>query len=76
MTTTPLSQDQLNDLRRRVLAGEDVSKEEYAALIQSLRQRRSGDVAASAEKKATAAKKTSTKEAKPAVELPDLLKDL
>lgn len=61
----------LNDLRRRVLAGEDVSVEEYAALIQSLRARRAGDVAAFAEKKSSKKKSSS-----PAVELPDILKDL
>lgn len=61
----------LNDLRRRVLAGEDVPVEEYAALIQSLRARRAGDVAASAEKKSSKKKSSS-----PAVELPDILKDL
>lgn len=63
----PYTHEQLNDLRQRVLAGQDVSVEEYAALIQSLRSRRAGDV----EKAATA-----KKSAKPVVELPDLLKDL
>lgn len=62
----PYTHEQLNDLRQRVLAGQDVSVEEYAALIQSLRSRRAGDV----EKAAT------KKPAKPVVELPDLLKDL
>lgn len=63
--------EQLNDLRQRVLAGQDVSVEEYAALIQSLRARRSGDVEKSAEKKAAAGRAP-----KPVVELPDALKDL
>jgi hypothetical protein len=67
-----LPQDQLNDLRQRVLAGQDVSVEEYHILISSLRQRRSGDVTASAEKKAAHA----TKSAKPTVELPDIFSDL
>lgn len=65
--------EQLNDLRQRVLAGQDVSVEEYAALIQSLRQRRSGDVERAQEKAAT---KRAPKASKPEVELPDLLKDL
>lgn len=66
--------EQLNDLRQRVLAGQDVSVEEYSALIQSLRQRRMGDVEKAAEKKATT--KRAPAAAKTPVELPDLLKDL
>lgn len=63
--------EQLNDLRQRVLAGQDVPVEDYAALIQSLRQRRTGEVAASAARN-PAAKKS----AKPEVTLPDCLSDL
>jgi hypothetical protein len=63
--------EQLNDLRQRVLAGQDVSIEEYAAIIQSLRARRTGDVEAAVAKKASR-----TKSPKADVELPDLLKDL
>jgi hypothetical protein len=70
--TTP---EQLNDLRQRVLAGQDVSIEEYALLIQSLRARRSGEVTASAERKA-AASKSPAKPAKAPVALPDILADL
>jgi hypothetical protein len=66
--------EKMNDLRSRVLAGQDVSVEEYAALIASLRERRSGDVVASAAKKAAATK--APKADKPTVTLPDLLKDL
>lgn len=69
-----LTHEALNDLRSRVLAGQDVSVEEYAALIASLRERRSGDVTASAVKKAAATK--APKADKPTVILPDLLKDL
>jgi hypothetical protein len=71
-----LTHEALNDLRSRVLAGQDVSVEEYALLIASLRERRSGDVAASAAKKAASSTSTSTKAPKTPVELPDLLKDL
>jgi hypothetical protein len=66
-----LTHEALNDLRSRVLAGEDVSVEEYTTLISSLRQKRTGDVVAAAVKKSAATKPT-----KPQVELPDLLKDL
>lgn len=48
--------ERLNDLRQRVLAGEDVSTDEYKEIIQSLRSKRTGDITASAEKKATKAK--------------------
>ena len=44
--------ERLNDLRQRVLAGEDVTIEEYTEIIQSLRAKRNGDLVASAEKKA------------------------
>lgn len=46
--------ERLNDLRQRVLAGEDISIAEYTEIIQSLRAKRHGDVTASAEKKASA----------------------
>lgn len=45
--------ERLNDLRRRVLDGDSVSIEEYRELIQSLRAKRTGDIAVAAEKKAT-----------------------
>ena len=61
----------LNDLRARVLAGQDVSVEEYRALIQAKRSQRTGDVTAAATKKAAAGTAP-----KPQVELPDSLKDL
>lgn len=60
--------DRLNDLRQRVLAGEDVSADEYKEIIQSLRNKRLGDLQVSAEKKA----KTKA-EAKPPVNLDELL---
>jgi hypothetical protein len=46
--------ERLNDLRQKVLAGEDVTIEEYTEIIQSLRAKRSGDLVISAEKKAVA----------------------
>lgn len=46
--------ERLNDLRQKVLAGEDVSIEEYTEIIQSLRAKRNGDLVQSAEKKAKA----------------------
>lgn len=61
--------ERLNDLRQRVLAGEDVSLDEYREIIQSLRAKRSGDITDAAVKKATKAKT----EAKPAVDLDTLL---
>lgn len=61
--------ERLNDLRQRVLAGEDVSMDEYREIIQSLRAKRSGDITDAAVKKATKAKA----EAKPAVDLDTLL---
>lgn len=71
----PLTHEALNDLRARVLAGEDVSVEEYAELINTQRIIRAGAVTdAAAKKAATPAKKSSTPKAP--VDLPDLLKDL
>lgn len=64
----PTEAERLNDLRQRVLAGEDVSTDEYREIIQSLRSKRMGDLQESAEKKAKA--KTETK---PPVNLDDLL---
>lgn len=46
--------ERLNDLRQRVLAGEDVTTEEYTEIIQSLRRKRTGDLEVSATKKAEA----------------------
>jgi hypothetical protein len=69
--TTQYSPEQLNDLRQKVLAGQDVSVEEYAAIITSLRQKRTGDVAAAHEAKV---KKTPT--SKTPVELPEIFNDL
>ncbi len=61
--------ERLNDLRQRVLAGEDVSLEEYREIIQSLRAKRTGDLVDSAAKKAAKAKDS----AKPPVDLDTLL---
>ena len=61
--------ERLNDLRQRVLAGEDVSLEEYREIIHSLRAKRTGDLVDSAAKKAAKAKDS----AKPTVDLDTLL---
>lgn len=61
--------ERLNDLRQRVLAGEDVSVDEYREIIQSLRNKRMGDLQESSAKKTAKAKDT----AKPAVDLDTLL---
>ena len=66
-----LTHEALNDLRSRVLNGEDVSVEEYRELIAAQRQKRSGDVVAAATREAAAGKAP-----KPVVELPDALKEL
>lgn len=66
-----LTHEALNDLRNRVLSGQDVSVEEYAALINAQRQKRTGDVTAAAVKKAATGRAP-----KPVVELPDAFKDL
>ena len=51
--------EQLNDLRQRVLAGEDFSAEEYGNIIRAYRANRLAAVSASAPKtKAAAASKT------------------
>ena len=42
--------EQINDLRKRVLAGEDVSPDEYREIIQAYRAQRLGAVTASAPK--------------------------
>lgn len=42
---SPSTPERLNDLRKRVLAGDDVSVDEYRELIAALRQKRSGDLA-------------------------------
>jgi hypothetical protein len=60
--------ERLNDLRQRVLAGEDVSLDEYREIIQSLRAKRKGDITDAAVKKASKAKETA-----PAVDLDTLL---
>lgn len=63
--------ERLNDLRQRVLAGEDVSLDEYREIIQSLRAKRTGDITDAAAKKAT---KASTAKGKaPPVDLDSLL---
>lgn len=61
--------ERLNDLRQRVLAGEDVSIDEYREIIQSLRNKRMGDLQESSAKKAAKSKDS----AKPAVDLDTLL---
>lgn len=61
--------ERLNDLRQRVLAGEAVSMDEYREIIQSLRNKRMGDLQESSAKKAAKAKDP----AKPAVDLDTLL---
>lgn len=71
----PLTHEALNDLRARVLAGEDVTVEEYAELINTQRIIRSGAVVAAAARKAANPKKSSSSTKAP-VELPDALKDL
>lgn len=71
----PLTHEALNDLRARVLAGEDVSVEEYAELINTQRVIRAGAVTDAAAKKAANPKKSSAPSKAP-VDLPDLLKDL
>lgn len=73
MDTQSTTPEQLNDLRARVLAGQDVSVDEYRTLIMSLRQQRSGDIER-AQVKSPTAKRALTP--KVAVELPDILKDL
>jgi len=62
-TTSPLpplhTVEQLNDLRTRVLAGEEFSAEEYGAIIRAYRANRLAAVSTSAPKtKAAAAAKT------------------
>lgn len=73
MTTLSTTPEQLNDLRARVLAGQDVSVDEYRTLIISLRAQRSGDIEKAATKSPTA-KRALTPKAP--VELPDFLSDL
>ena len=55
--------EQINDLRKRVLAGEDVSPDEYREIIQAYRAQRLGAVTASAPK--TTAPAASAKSAAP-----------
>ena len=69
-----LTHEALNDLRSRVLNGEDVSVEEYAALIAAQRAIRAGAVTSAAEKKAATTK--APKATKAPVDLPDILKDI
>lgn len=66
--------DNLNDLRQRVLAGENIPPEEYAEIIASLRAKRLGDVTISSEKKASAAK--AKKPAAAPVDLDSLFRDV
>ncbi|HYE38175.1 hypothetical protein [Methylocaldum sp.] len=62
---------ELNDLRRRVLAGEQVSTEELAAGIKAIRQGRASAMAAKAKAPAKRKKKLSEEEAE--AELDNLL---
>lgn len=55
--------EELNDLRKRVLAGEDFPAEEYRKIIQAYRANRLGAVAASAPK--TKARAAATTKAAP-----------
>lgn len=55
--------DELNDLRQRVLAGEEFSSEEYSKIIQSYRANRLAAVTSSAVK--TRAKAAATTKAAP-----------
>lgn len=75
MTThPPTTPEQLNDLRARVLAGQEVSVDEYRTLILSLRAQRAGDIEkANASKPAGKAKSLTPKKE---VTLPDILGDL
>jgi len=47
-----MSVELLNDLRRMILAGEDVSDDELARAVETLRSSRNGAVVAKAEAKA------------------------
>lgn len=58
-----LDADKLNDLRQRVLAGEELSTEQYTQVIQAYRAQRLGAVSAGAEK--TKAKAASAAKAAP-----------
>lgn len=71
---TQLTTDQLNDLRQRVLAGQEVSVDEYHTLILSLRAQRSGDLERANASKKAGAPKSLTPKAK--VALPDIFNDL
>jgi hypothetical protein len=76
-TAAPSAQptsEQLNDLRARVLAGQEVSVDEYRILITSLRAQRSGDLERGNAAKRAGAPKSLTPKAK--VELPSLFDDL
>jgi hypothetical protein len=63
-TTAPLplpTAEELNDLRKRVLAGEEFSSEEYSRIISAYRAHRMGAVSAAAPKaKAKAAAKAAS----------------
>lgn len=71
--TTSTTPEQLNDLRQRVLAGQDVAVDEYRTLIMSLRQQRSGDIEKAATRTPTAKRALTPKTP---VELPDIFDDL
>jgi hypothetical protein len=47
----PLSNAELNDLRARALRNEPIDKEQYRRVIESLRTKRSTDIAKASEKK-------------------------
>lgn len=70
-TATP---EQLNDLRQRVLAGQDVSVEEYRILLSSLRAVRSGDIERGNTTKRAGTAKALTPKA--TVALPSIFDDL
>ena len=53
-TSPPLTFAQLTDLRSRVLAGEEVSSEEYRTVLETIRRARSAAPAARGRKAATA----------------------
>ena len=76
MTQPPsdMSLDEINDLRRRALAGEKITLSEYSAFIKAFRQRRAETIKKKAEKPLKPSKPE--KPSKPKVELPDFFKDL
>lgn len=51
-----LSADQLNDLRQKVLRGEEIPREQMREVLESLRKRRAEDIAAASATKERKAK--------------------